>query len=249
MLWPCRFRGLWLCNQSSEVARTRKRFSRSLPQAATEAGLAANLATKWSFLLLLEHTPPHASKSTMIPAVAPHQTQLGSDPAAEKRRPHGQADYAEEFAKTLGVETKKLRADKGKSPQGLGRATGQRYPVNRNQLLIEIGHLPARDKEVQALVAECARWLSGRNHDECSNARQPYPSYGSRNPLKMRSPRWALLSGSGYICGFISDEELARAIDGMTFDHGETQILVAGEKEMADRETAPPCRPKDVSKM
>jgi len=31
--------------------------------------------------------------------------------------------------------------------------------------------------------------------------------------------------------GFISDEELIRAIDGMTFDHGETQILVAGRKE------------------
>ncbi|MBM3300514.1 MAG: tyrosine-type recombinase/integrase, partial [Deltaproteobacteria bacterium] len=30
--------------------------------------------------------------------------------------------------------------------------------------------------------------------------------------------------------GFISDEELIRAIDGMTFDHGETQILVAGRK-------------------
>ena len=30
--------------------------------------------------------------------------------------------------------------------------------------------------------------------------------------------------------GFISDEELVRAIDGMTFDHGETQILVAGRK-------------------
>jgi integrase len=30
--------------------------------------------------------------------------------------------------------------------------------------------------------------------------------------------------------GFISDEELVSAIDGMTFDHGETQILVAGRK-------------------
>ena len=30
--------------------------------------------------------------------------------------------------------------------------------------------------------------------------------------------------------GFISDEELVRAIDGMTFDHGETQILVSGRK-------------------
>lgn len=30
--------------------------------------------------------------------------------------------------------------------------------------------------------------------------------------------------------GFISDEELIRAIDGMTFDHGETQIPVAGRK-------------------
>jgi integrase len=30
--------------------------------------------------------------------------------------------------------------------------------------------------------------------------------------------------------GFISDEELVRAIDGMTFDHGETQTLVSGRK-------------------
>jgi len=30
--------------------------------------------------------------------------------------------------------------------------------------------------------------------------------------------------------GFISDEELIRAIDGMTFDHGETQILVTERK-------------------
>ena len=30
--------------------------------------------------------------------------------------------------------------------------------------------------------------------------------------------------------GFISDKELVRAIDVMTFDHGETQILVAGRK-------------------
>jgi hypothetical protein len=62
------------------------------------------------------------------------------------------ADYAEEFAKAFGVETKKLRAEKGKSLQGLGRATGQRYPVNKNQLLIEIGHVPANDQEVRDLV-------------------------------------------------------------------------------------------------
>ncbi|MFC1836852.1 tyrosine-type recombinase/integrase, partial [Thermodesulfobacteriota bacterium] len=35
--------------------------------------------------------------------------------------------------------------------------------------------------------------------------------------------------------GFISDEELIRAIDGMTFDHGETQILVAGRKGKSRR--------------
>ena len=35
--------------------------------------------------------------------------------------------------------------------------------------------------------------------------------------------------------GFISDEELIRAIDGVTFDHGETHILVARNKESRPR--------------
>ncbi|MGO9569515.1 MAG: tyrosine-type recombinase/integrase [Desulfomonilaceae bacterium] len=38
--------------------------------------------------------------------------------------------------------------------------------------------------------------------------------------------------------GFISDEELVRAIDGMTFDHGETQILVSGRKGKSRQEGA-----------
>jgi hypothetical protein len=66
---------------------------------------------------------------------------------------HGNvADYAQELSKALGVDTKRLRANKAEKG-GLGRYRGMRYPANRNQLLIEImSTVPTNDQDLNAFL-------------------------------------------------------------------------------------------------
>jgi hypothetical protein len=103
------------------------------------------------------------------------------------------ADYAEELAKAFGIEAKRLRAEKGKSPSGLGRGKGKRYPVNKNQLLIEItSTVPANDKEVEALVDRVCKMAFWQEpewvFDRTSSASVVWLPKNAQNTLRQFGP-------------------------------------------------------------
>jgi integrase len=83
------------------------------------------------------------------------------------------------------------------------------------------------DRNVAKLDFEQAPRFHDLRHTWKTNARRSGMHPEIERAIMGHSQRGKTVH-EGY--GFISDEELIRAIDGMTFDHGETQILVVGRK-------------------
>jgi hypothetical protein len=77
------------------------------------------------------------------------------------------ADYADKLAEAFGIETKKLRAEKSLSHEGMGRYKGRWHSANKNQLMIEITFtVPSNDEEVEGFIGRVAGLI-------CSNEPEP----------------------------------------------------------------------------
>jgi hypothetical protein len=83
------------------------------------------------------------------------------------------------------------------------------------------------DRNVDKLGLDPAPRFHDLRHSWKTNARRSGMHREIERSIMGHSQRGKSVH-EGY--GFNSDEELIRAIDGKTFDHGETQILVAGRK-------------------
>jgi hypothetical protein len=111
------------------------------------------------------------------------------------------ADYTDRLVEAFGVDTKKLRAEKGLSHEGMGRYKGMWHSANKNQLMIEITFtVPSNDEEVEAFIARVARLIFSKEPEPVFEKTEsaitvwfPDSSYGTIKKLGGAARLWLYL--------------------------------------------------------